>query len=435
MTTVNLTPDHSLPGVGAVADPPKPARSWTPVFAVFGLLILGGGVLGALYLVGRQPRQEQRATLYAETAEAIASRPRVQISVPFRRDKPSDLTLPGEIRAFQDTNIFARTDGYVKRYLVDIGDKVEAGTLLAEIDTPELDQELKQAEAMLAQSKANRQLAESRLELAALTLRRSQQLNSRGAETRQVLDEYTAEFKVAEATLQTAEADIEAKAANANRLAELQKFQKVLAPFRGVITERNIDTGALVSSGSSQALYRIAQTDKLKVYVNVPQANSIGIKTGQPAEVLVREQPDRKFVGNVTRTSGAIETRSRTLLTEVVLPNEKGELYAGMYVKVRFDEAGGRPLLIPATTLVINTLGTRVAVVGPDDSLHYQEVQLGRDYGQDVEILQGLSGTERLIQNPTENLAEGVKVEPTESPLKTASLAGPSPTTSAVARH
>ncbi len=159
----------------------------------------------------------------------------------------------------------------------------------------------------------------------------------------------------------------------------------------------------------------------------MPQANSIGIKTGQPAEVLVREQPDRKFVGNVTRTSGAIETRSRTLLTEVVLPNEKGELYAGMYVKVRFDEAGGRPLLIPATTLVINTLGTRVAVVGRDDSLHYQEVQLGRDYGQDIEILQGLSGTERLIQNPTENLAEGVKVEPTESPLKTAVAGRPKP--------
>ncbi|WP_406693771.1 efflux RND transporter periplasmic adaptor subunit [Singulisphaera sp. Ch08] len=436
MTTVNLIPDQAHPGVGVPSEPSRSARPWRSFFAFVGLLVLCGGVLGALFVVGRLPRLEQRAALHAETAESIASRPRVQISVPFHRDKPADLTLPGEIRAFQDTNIFARTDGYVKRYLVDIGDKVEAGALLAEIDTPELDQELKQAQALLAQAQANRQLAESRLELAGLTLRRSQQLNSRGAETRQVLDEYTAEFKVAEATLLTAAADIEAKAANANRLAELQKFQKVLAPYRGVITERNIDNGALIRSGSTQSLYRIAQTDKLKVYVNVPQANAIGIKAGQPAEVLVREQANRKFVGKVTRTSGAIETRSRTLLTEVVLPNEKGELYAGMYVKVRFDDAGGLPLLIPATTLVINTLGTRVAIVGPGDALHYQEVQLGRDYGQDVEILQGLSGNERLILNPTENLIEGVKVDPTESTVKTASAAGPGATLSgAVARH
>lgn len=423
MTTIDLMSDPLRPSVAAPSGPSTPARSWRPVVAAVGLLAVGTAVLGALYAAGQRPRREQQAALDAETAESITRRPRVQVSVPFRRDRPADLTLPGEIRAFQDTSIFARTDGYLKRHLVDIGDHVEAGALLAEIDTPELDQALKQAEAQLAQSRANRQLAESRLKLAALSLRRSQQLNNRGAETRQLLDQYTAEFQVAEATLQTAAADIEARAANASRLAELQKFQKVVAPFRGVITERNIDAGALISPGSNQPLFRIAQTDTLKVHVNVPQASAIAIRAGQQAEVLVREHPDRTFLGNVTRTAGAIETRSRTLLTEVVLPNDRGELYAGMYVKVRFHEAGGRPLLVPATTLMINTQGTRVAVVGPDHSLHYQEVQLGRDYGQDIEVLRGLSGTEQLVQNPTENLVEGVKVDPIESPLKTAALA------------
>jgi RND family efflux transporter MFP subunit len=425
MTTLNLVSDPAHNGVGAPSESPPPARARSPIFAILGLFILSAGVLGALYILGRVPRREQRATLYAETAEAIASRPRVQLASPFRKDKPADLTLPGEINSFQDTNVFARTSGYVKRYIADIGDKVEAGTLLAEIDTPELDQEFKQVQAQLAQSKANRRLAEARLELAAVSLRRSQQLSSRGAETRQVLDQYTAEFQVAEATLVTAEADIEAKAANANRLAELQKFQKVLAPFRGVITARNIDTGALVVEGSSQPMYRIEQTDKLKVYVNVPQANVVGIMPGQPAEVLVRERAGRNYIGKVTRTSGSIETRSRTLRTEVVLDNESGELYSGMYVKVRFDQAGGRPLLVPATTLVIGTQGTRVATVGPDSAVHYQNVLLGRDYGQDVEILQGLEGKERLILNPTENLVEGVKVEPTEASAKTASRSDP----------
>lgn len=421
MSTVNLISEPAQTDAGVAPEPSPPVRARSPIFAILGLFILAGGVLGALYILGRVPRHAQRTALYAETAEAIASPPRVQVAQPFRREKPSDLTLPGEIRAYQDTNIFARTSGYVKRYIADIGDRVEAGALLAEIDTPELDQELKQAQAQLAQSKANRRLAESRLELAAVTLRRSQQLNSRGAETRQVLDEYTAEFKVAEATLVTAEADIEAKEANAKRLVELQKFQKVVAPYTGVITERNIDTGALVTEGSNAPLYRIEQTDRLKVYVNVPQANVTGITPSQPAEVLVRERPDRQYIGKVTRTSGAIETKSRTLLTEVVLDNEKGELYAGMYIKVRFVEAGGRPLLVSANTLVINTLGTRVATVGPDGSVHYQDVQLGRDYGQDVEVVHGLTGQERLILNPTENLVEGVKVELAEPVTKTAS--------------
>jgi len=445
MTTADLVSDPTGPAETATeSGPTSPSQhhhagsnhghvhgssqARSPIFAILGLAILSAGVIGALYILGRVPRTEQRSALFAEAAEANLSRPRVQLVTPFRRDKPSDLTLPGEIRAFQDTQIFARTDGYIERFLVDIGDRVNAGDLLAEIDTPELDQELKQAQALLAQAQANRILAASRLELAGLTLRRSQQLNSRGAETRQVLDEYTAEFKVAEATLKTAEAEIEAREASANRLAELQKFQKVVAPFNGVITERNIENGSLINASANLPLYRLEQTRQLKVYVNVPQANVMGIASGQEAEVLVRERPDRQFLGKVTRTSGAIATNSRTLLTEVVLDNKDGDLYAGMYVRVRFNDAGGRPLLVPATTLLINSLGTRVATVGSDDSIHYQDIEIGRDYGSDVEILKGLSGKERLILNPTENLVEGVKVEPTEPTARTADRTPSTPT-------
>ena len=409
-TTLVEGPDRATP-----ARPARPrSRSGLPLAAV--LSVLSASALYGLYAAGMVPRREHRANLDAETAGIVTARPRVNVAVPFHREKPSDLTLPGDIRPFQTTELFARTDGYLKRYLVDIGETVEAGALLAEIDTPELDQELKQAQATLQQSKANRDLALSRLDLARTTLRRSQTLNSRGVETQQLLDENSAQYKVAEATVSAALADITAKEASVNRLAELQKFQKIFAPYRGVITARNIDPGDLINTGMTRPLFRLAQIDQLKVYVNVPQANVAAIKAGQVAEVLVRERAARPFLGKVSRTAGQIEAASRTLLTEILLPNPDGDLYAGMYVKVRFAEAGGRPLLVSATTLVINTRGTMVAVVRPDDSLHYQAVQLGRDYGQDVEILQGLGGDERLVMNPTESLVEGVKVEATTSP-------------------
>ncbi|WP_422924986.1 efflux RND transporter periplasmic adaptor subunit [Singulisphaera sp. PoT] len=416
MTTANLVSESEHKGHRVLVEQPAPARRKARVLPALAVILLGGSSMAGLYYLGITPKREQRASLFAETTKAMESRPRVNVAIPFHRDKPADLTLPADIKPFQETDIFARTDGYLKKYLVDIGDKVEAGALLAEIDTPELDQELKQAQATLLQSKANRDLALSRLDLARITLRRTQMLMARGAETQQVLDQNSAEYKFAEASVATAEADIAAKEASSHRLAELQKFQKIYAPYSGTITARNIYLGDLISVGMARPLFRISQTDRLKVYASVPQANVTHIKTGQTVEVLVREYPNRVFVGKVERTAGAIDTASRTLLTEILLPNPDGALYSGMYVKVRFDDAGGRPLLVPATTLVINTLGTRVAVVDQTESLRYQNVQLGRDYGKEVEILQGLSGNERLILNPTENLAEGVKVEATPMP-------------------
>ena len=422
MTTANLVadPERAAPPAQAPAPAAARTRPRNRILPAAALLLAVGATLGGLYYAGMLPRRERRAALNAEAAEALASRPRVNVGAPYRKDKPSDLTLPGEIRAFQDTDLYARTDGYILRYLADIGDTVEAGALLAEIATPELDQELKQAQATLDQSRASRELADSRLDLARITLRRSQALSARGVETQQVLDENGAQYKVAEATLSTAEADIAAKAASVSRLAELQKFQSVVAPYRGVITARNVDTGDLISKGMTRPLFRLAQIDTLKVHVLVPQANVTAIQAGQEAQVLVRERSDRKFVAKVARTAGAIESASRTLLTELILPNPDGALYAGMYVKVRFAEAGGRPLLVSANTLAINAQGTRVAVVGPGDALHYQDVHLGRDYGQEVEILDGLEGDERIVLNPTENLVEGVKVEPTAAPSRPA---------------
>ena len=413
MSTANLVekPNEHI----AIAAPQR-SKWLSSLLPALIVAIAALSTLGGLYAVGRMPRLERQAALNSETAEAIASRPRVNVTAPYRRDKPSDLTLPGDIKAAQDTEIYARTDGYIKRYLVDIGEKVQANALLAEIDAPELDQELKQAQATLEQSKANLNLVKSRLALAKVTLNRSMKLMARGSETQQVVDEDTSQYRVAEATVSTAEAEIEAKQANVNRLVELQKFEKVYAPYSGVITAKNINIGDLIKAGMTQPMFRLAQTDSLKIYVNVPQTNVNAIKIGMNAEVLVRENPERPFIGKVTRTAGAIDTASRTLLTEILLPNPDGKLYAGMYVKVRFAEAGGRPLLIPATTLAINAQGTRVATVRPDGSISYKTVQLGRDYGQEVEILNGLEGNEQLVLNPTENLVEGMQVEAVANP-------------------
>lgn len=391
--------------------PRPPARRGFGALAIVAFLVPAAGVLGGLYYVGRGPRIERQAALDSESEAAAVRLPRVNVATPHRRDKPADLTLPGDLRAFQDADLYARTNGYVKRYLVDIGETVEVGDLLAEIDTPEIDQELKQAQATLEQAKASRNLTASKLDLAGLTLKRSRTLAGRGVETQQALDENEAAFKVAEATVLAADAEVHARESAVRRLVELQKFQKVFAPFHGVITARNIDVGDLISVGMSQPLFRIAEMDRLKAYVNVPQTHVTAIGVDRDAEILVREFPERQFVGKVTRTAGAIDQASRTLPTEILLPNPDGALYAGMYVKVRFAGAGGQPLLIPATTIVINADGTRVAVVGPDGTLNYREVHLGRDYGPEVEVLTGLEGTERLVTNPTENLVEGIKVE------------------------
>lgn len=435
------TATAQLEGSASESNParPRPRRRWRGAFRALVLLVAAGSVFGGLLAVGMMPRARQAAALEVIAKEIRTGAPRVRVSIPKRAEAANELILPGDVTAFRETSIHARTNGYLRDHLVDIGDRVTAKQVLATIDTPELDQELHQARAQLQQSKAERTLAVSKKELARVMRNRSLALYNQNASTRQEQDEVDAGLRVAEAAVEAAGADVSAKEANVRRLEELQSFQKVEAPFDGVITARNVNAGALIDdSGSSMGreLFRIVQTKTLRVFVYVPQLEAPEIHLGQEAQLLVREFPDRTFVGKVARTAGAIDPSSRTLLTEIHVDNADDRLYAGMYVKVRFQLKRARqPMMVPATTLVVNAQGTRVAVVRTDGTIHYQGIELGRDLGPEVEVLSGLEGNESLVENPVESLTEGRKVEVISDPPAEGKVAlGSAPAAPKVAR-
>lgn len=413
MTPTTTLRDESASEPKSIPAPPR--RRWRGALRAVVLLVAAGSVFGGLLAVGMMPRARQAAALEVIAKEIRTGAPRVRVVVPKRTAASNELVLPGDVTAFRETNIHARTKGYLREHLIDIGDRVKAKELLATIETPELDQELYQARAQHLQSKAERMLAVSKKELARVIRDRNLALYSRNASTRQEQDEVDAGLKVAEATVSAADADIAAKEANVRRLEELQSFQKVEAPFDGVITARNVNSGALIDAAGASAgreLFRIVQTKTLRVFVYVPQLEAPEIHLGQEAQLLVREFPDRTFVGKVARTAGAIDPASRTLLTEIHVDNSDDRLYAGMYVKVRFQLKRARqPMMVPATTLVVNADGTRVATVLADGTIHYRGIELGRDLGPQVEVLSGLDGGESLVENPVESLTEGRRVE------------------------
>jgi RND family efflux transporter MFP subunit len=397
------------------SDVPPPSRGWRGLLQFLLVLIVLGAAVGGLLAAGIFPRIRQEAALHAGSEEARTALPRVLAVTPKRVSGISEMVLPGDVTAFSETNLFARTNGYLKRYLVDIGDTVKAGQLLAEIETPELDQELLVAKATVEQFDAEVLLASAKEDLARVSRNRNLSLFNRNAATRQEVDDGDAALKVTEAAVKAADAAADAKRAAVTRLESLQSFQKIIAPFDGVITARNVNPGDLIDqSGASggKELFKIVNVDTLRVYVYVPQLEAPEIHKGQEAQLLVREFPGRSFVGKVARTAGAIDPASRTLLTEIQIENSEKLLYAGMYVKVRFQLKRARqPLIIPATVLTVNADGTRVASVGKDGVIKYLTLELGRDMGQDVEVLSGLKGDESLILNPIESLTEGRKVE------------------------
>ncbi|WZO96619.1 efflux RND transporter periplasmic adaptor subunit [Isosphaeraceae bacterium EP7] len=394
---------------------PPPSRGWRGLLQFLFVLIAIGAAIGGLLAAGIFPRIRQEAELHAGSVEVATSLPRVRAVQPKRVTGTSEMILPGDVTAFSETSLFARTNGYLRRYLVDIGDNVKAGQLLAEIETPELDQELLVAKATVDQFDAERLLASAKEDLARVSRNRNLSLFNRNAATRQEVDDGDAALKVAEAAVKAADAAADAKRAAVNRLESLQSFQKILAPFDGVVTARNVNQGDLIDQNGAtggRELFKLVNVDTLRIFVYVPQLEAPEIHNGQEAQLLVREFPDRAFVGKVVRTAGAIDPASRTLLTEVQIDNGNKLLYAGMYVKVRFQLKRARqPLTVPATVLSVNADGTRVASVGNDGEIHYLKIELGRDMGQDVEVLSGLVGDESLILNPIESLSEGRKVE------------------------
>ena len=332
----------------------------------------------------------------------------VKVAVPKTGDAGQTLSLPGTLQGFVQSPIAARASGYLRRWYKDIGARVAKGELLAEIETPEIDQQLSQAIAA-------RQQAAASLDLARSTVERWESLRKKDAVSQQELEEKRSANAQALANLAAADANVE-------RLRQLEGFKRIVAPFAGVITRRNVDTGDLIDAGSSggRALFLLAQTDPLRVYVNVPQAYSQLIKPGQKVVVTQAELRDRKFEGEVARTSASIDTTTRTMQIEVTLPNRDGALLPGAFVQVALPLAASDALQIPTASLLIRGEGIRVAVVDAQGRVHLRPIRIGRNYGEAVDVLDGVKGTEQLVLNPSDSLAEGdqVTIAPTGKDAK-----------------
>ena len=399
----------SLPQPAVVIDP-----SVVPVRSIRRILVAAAAVFAVLFLVGVVPRLVLRHRLRVG-ADAVQNRaPMVSTVSPRRAPEVVEVPLPGSMEAILETGIWARTDGYLNARFVDIGDRVNKGQLLADIDTPEVDQQLMQAIATMSQNKANVVKFEADLALTRTTLQRYVAAGP-GTVSKQQIDERTSAVTDAEKVVDAARATVNADEANVHRLLELQSFQKVYAPFDGVITARNVDPGSLISAGSTtgtRELFVLAQVDVLRIFVYVPQSYASDIKAGQSADVSVRELPGRVFHGTVTRTAGAIDPTSRTLRTEVQVPNPEGLLLSGSYATVRFNiQRPDPPLVVPQNALLIDGNGVRVALVDADGTLHYRPIQIGRDYGNDAEVLSGLETTDVVATGISANIAEGSRVE------------------------
>jgi RND family efflux transporter MFP subunit len=402
------------------ARPPRVAlASASEAAASSGAKLRNAGIVAALLIVigavaGLVPRSLHRSALRAETRE-LAIRT-VSVVLPAPGKTAAGLTLPAEAKALVEAPIYARTSGYLKRYLVDIGAQVKAGDLLAEIDTPELNQELSQARAQLGQ-------AEAALALARTTDSRWAELLKSSSVSEQEAAEKKADLELKSAT-------VEAAHANVRRLEDLQSFERVTAPFAGTITARGTDTGQLVASGSGSELFRLAQTGTLRVFVRVPQTAAQGVAPGQMAELTIPELPGRVFPAKVVRTSGAMSADSRTLLTELEVDNSHGEILAGTYVQVRLADAKANPALtLPSNTLLFRSEGPQLGVVGADGKVELRGVTLGRDFGPTIEILGGISPTDRVILNPPDSLIGGATVRVAEAANEPAGKAA-SPTAS-----
>jgi RND family efflux transporter MFP subunit len=404
-----------------------PPNRWQPSRTTITALLLGFLVLLAVaFLAGYLPLQKREAALRAEVGGQERGLPRLNVIHVGHESNQSEIKLPGTMQAVTEAPILARTDGYLTRRLADIGDHVRAGQVLAEIDAPELDQQIRQAEAAVGQAEAALEQAQANLEqgranreLARITAERSKTLTERGISPKQENDQSQAQLAAQDANVQALEKAIQAQRsnvaavkANLARLEEVRAYRQVKAPFDGVITLRNVDVGALVSTGST-LLYRIAQTGTLRTYVSVPQGNVNSVHIGQTATVTVSHLPGRTFRGRVSRTANALDPSSRTMLVEVDVPNADGALLPGTYAEV--DLTGARanpPLVVPAAAIVFRTDGAQVAVVQPDGSLHLQKIVVGRDYGDRLEILQGIEVGTMIVAAPGDTAREGAKIIP-----------------------
>jgi RND family efflux transporter MFP subunit len=369
--------------------PNRPVRLTRLALLLAGLVILG-------LIAGFVPRWLSHHRLVAESHTDSVLTVEVISPVPSKPDLGTP--LPAEVQAFIQASIHARASGYLKKWYVDIGDAVTNGQLLAEIETPEVDQELAQARAELDQAKAN-------LNLAKITADRWTELLKSASVSEQETAEKQSDYALKQA-------DVEAAQANVQRLESLKNFGSVTAPFAGTITVRNTDIGQLVAADSGPELFRLAQTDPLRIYVRVPQQYVHAIKPGQKAQLVFQEMPGKIFTATVTRTAGAADPASRTLLVELQTPNPRGEILAGSYAQVRFNEAADNHVLtLSDNALIFRSEGMQIAVVDSDNKVHLRSVTLGRDFGNTVEVLSGLQADDRVVNNPPDSIADGMTVQ------------------------
>jgi RND family efflux transporter MFP subunit len=366
--------------------------------------ILTVAVLALLVLAGGRTvfsRISNAKTLEAGAAER--SKLYVRVATPNTGGAALKLQLPGTLQGFVQAPIAARASGYLKRWHKDIGSRVKQGELLAEIETPEIDQQLSQAMAA-------RQQAASSLDLARSTLERWESLRRKDVVSQQEVDERRSAEAQARANLAAADANVE-------RLKQLEGFKRVLAPFAGVITKRNVDVGDLIDAGggAGRALFVLAQTDPLRVYVNVPQSYAQLVKPGQHVVVTQTELRGSGFKGEIVRTSASIDATSRTMQVEIALPNKDGVLLPGAFVQVALELLPSGVMTIPTNALMIRAEGTRVAAVGADGRVQLRAVRVGRNYGESIEILDGVAAGERLVLNPPDSLNEGDEVSVAEA--------------------
>src|SRR5665213_732702 len=380
---------------------PPPQRRGTSKFLLYAIPALCLALVAAGVFWRVQTKLHVRAALLPAAAES--NEVSVAVIHPLRSDAAQNLTVPGNVQPYVETPIYALTDGYLKKWYVDIGGRVKAGELLATIETPEIDQQLNQAKAAQLQAQAN-------LDLAKTTADRWRNLLKSDGVSQQEVDQNESAYKARQA-------DLNAAAANVERLKDMQSFQQVTAPFAGIITARDVDIGALISSGNAKQLFRLAQIDILRVYVNVPESYGNDIHLGMAADLHISQFPNRTFPGKVAHTSGAIDTTSRTLLVEVQVPNSNGELLPGSYAEVEFHLRTGSPaLVIPSNTLVFRSAGPQVVVVDGASKAHLRLITIGRDLGTSLEIISGLQPSDSVVVNPPDSISDGTAVVVQQEP-------------------
>jgi RND family efflux transporter MFP subunit len=385
-------------------------------------------VLGAAIIWGIDARLKTAAAVKQETQDLAM--PTVAVAHPKMGELQNEVVLPGNIQAFIDSPIFARASGYLKKWNADIGARVKAGQILAEIDAPELDQQVRQAQSAVEQAKAaldqtlaNLVQGKANAELARVTAQRWSNLVAKGVVSRQENDQYQAQYQAQvanvdalEKAIAAARGNVGSAEANLSRLQEMQAFKTVRAPFDGVITARNTDIGALVNAGmggAAQELFHIAATARLRVYLNVPQVYSQSAVPGIPAELTLSEFPGRRFHGKLVRTADAMDSGTRTLLTEVDVDNPTGELKPGAYAEVHLTIPAGTPsVVVPVGAILFRSEGLRIGLIRDGNKVALVPVILGKDYGTEIEVLSGIRPDDWVIMNPADSLTSGVVVRP-----------------------